>query len=254
MKHIILLFAVFIVVVALLGTPEVPADEGAKIIYISGQVKVQHPGEDFWILAKKGMFLNDKDMIKTYVASSIEITLDSTLKNVIRLEPNSEITLEDLKAKKLYMSKGRILSVIEALAAGSSFEVRTPTAVAGVAGSGMSVSTDGKDTTVSCFEDKAYARGIDLNGTPMPEVIIIDKGYKRIVGRFEMPGELIVLTALDREEWFKFRENLREHLDQLRDKRAEGSREAALAMDAIQKLQERGEDVWPEDVWLEDEE
>jgi len=247
MRYIVAIFILLIGFMALFTLPSACADEGAKIIYLKGQVKVQHSGDDFWILAKKGMILNSNDKIKTYVASSVEIALDSTLKNIVKIDPDSEITLEDIEAKRLYMSKGKVLSVIESLPGASSFEVRTPTAVAGVAGSGMSVGTDGKDTTVSCFEDKAYVRGIDVDGTPMLEIIIIDEGYKRMVGRFEMPGELMALTAFDRENWSKFREDLSEHLDWLREKRAEGSREAALAMQQIQRIQERSEDIRFED-------
>ena len=185
------------------------------------------------------MVLQDKDKIKTFVGSEAEIALDSTLKNIIKLEPKTEVTIEDLKNRRLHMPKGKILSLLEALPAGSSFEVRTPTAVAGVAGTGIWVDTDGKKTTVRCHEDKAYVRGINVDGTFMPEILMIDRGYKRIIGRFETPGDIVILTKLEREHWSQFREKLREHLDTLRDKRSEGSRGAALEMLRIQRMRKR---------------
>jgi len=236
-----LLFVVTIITI-LCSVTSAFADESAKIVYLKGNVKVQRADEGFWILAKKAMLLNNKDKVKTSVASEVEIALDSSLKNIVRLEPNTEIVIEDLKRQKLSMSMGKVLSVIESLSSESSFEVRTPTAVAGVAGSGMSVSTDGKSTNVSCFEDKAYVRGVNVDGTPMVQVIIIDQGYKRIIGQFELPSDLLELTQFERDSWSKFRENLKEHLDWLRQKRAGGSRGAAIAMQKIGRLQERFED------------
>ena len=225
------------------GTADSEEEETAKIIYLKGRVKIQHPGDDFWILAKRGMVVNDKDKIKTFIDSEVEIVLDSTLKNIVKVEPNTEITLEELKGKRLYMSKGKVLLLIEALPPDSSFEIKTPTAVAGVRGSGILVDTDGQKTNVKCFEDKVYVKGIDIDGTIMAEVFIIDKGYKRIIHRFDIPGGLIVLTTLERGEWSRFREKLKEHLDWLREKRAEGSRGAALEMQHIRKMYERFEEV-----------
>jgi hypothetical protein len=219
------------------------ADEGMQILYVKGVVNVQQAGEDFWILAKKGMILSDNDKIKTGYTAEAGILLDGTKKNVVTLSQNSEMSVSDIKKKQVSLDKGKIFALIEGIESASSFQVRTPTAVAGVAGSGMSVETDGKKTTVGCFEDKAYVQGINVNGTPMAELVIIDNGFKRVIGRFEMPGDLVILTMFDRENWQQFRENLREHLDWLRDKRAEGSRSAAIAIDAISRIQERSDDI-----------
>ena len=247
MKYLLFKAAVIVCLMSVLlagyGTADSEEEEAAKIIYLKGRVKIQHPGDDFWILAKRGMIVSDKDKIKTFVGSEVEIALDSTLKNIVKVEPNTEITLEELKGKRLYMLKGKVLLLIEALPPDSSFEIKTPTAVAGVRGCGLSVDTDGQKTNVKCFEDKVYVKGIDIDGTIMAEVFIIDRGHKCIIHRFDIPGELIVLTTFEREEWSQFREKLKEHLDWLREKRAEGSRGAALEMQHIRKMQERFEEA-----------
>ncbi len=243
MKRI--LFIIVLLTVGLLFySVAVHAEEAVKIIHTKGSVKIQRSLDDFWILAKKGMLLKENDKIKTFIASEVEIAIDSTLKNIVKLDQNTEISIENIKTKRLSLPDGKIFALIESLPFNSSFEVRTPTAVAGVAGSGMSVGTDGKTTTVSCFEDRAYVRGINVDATTMTQIVIIDKGYKRIIGKFETPSNLLMLTMLDREGWREFRENLRDHLDWLRGKRAEGSRGAAIALEEMQRVQERTEDKW----------
>jgi len=57
-----------------------------------------------------------------------------------------------------------------------------------------------------------------------------------------MPGDVMMLTSLDRQGWTQFRENLSDHMDWLRSKRAEGSRGAAVALEEIQRIQERSGD------------
>ncbi|MFC1807015.1 FecR domain-containing protein [Candidatus Omnitrophota bacterium] len=233
MKNIVVINIIVLLTILLFFSAYASAQEEAKIFYLKGVVKMQRSGEDFWILAKKGMVLKDNDRVKTLKSGDAEIALDSSLKNIVKLEGGTEVTIEDLKTKSLYMYRGKVLSVLESLPTGSSFEVRTPTAVAGVTGSGIFVETDGKKTGVRCHEDKAYVRGVNIDGVAIGEVLVIDEGYKRFVGHLQAPGELIILTGYEKGQWSNFRESLREHLDWLREKRAEGSREAALAMDRL---------------------
>lgn len=186
------------------NTADSKAEETGKIIDVEGSVEIQHPGQNFWMVAEKGMILTAQDRIKTSVGAEVEIALDSTLKNMVRLQPDTEISLEDLKGKRLYMPKGEILALLEGLPAGSCFEVRTPSAVAGVAGSGLAVDTDGRTTYVKCFKDRVYARGINPDGTPMSEVVYIDEGYKSLIEEFQAPGGLITLTPPEIERWSRF--------------------------------------------------
>ncbi len=241
MKRIFFIIALFLICL-FFHSALAHAEDEAKIVYINGSVKIQRSQDDFWILAKKGMLLKENDKIKTFIASEAEIALDLTLKNIVKLGQNTQINIESIKAKRLSMPEGKVFALIESLSSDSSFEVRTPTAVAGVAGSGMSVGTDGRNTTVSCFEDRAYARGVNVDGTPMSQIIIIDRGYKRIIEKFQVPSDVLMLTMLDREGWREFRDNLPGHLDSLRGKRAQGSRGAAIALDELQRIHERSED------------
>jgi len=205
---------------------DVKAESAARVIYMKGEVNIQAGGSVNWIPAKKGSALKDNDKIKTAGGSAAEIALDGTLKNIVKLEPDTEVTLKNLKAKSLVMPKGKILSVMESLPKGSSFEVRTPTAVAGVAGSGMSVGTDGAGTEVGCFQDKAYTRGINPDGTLM-DMADVDEGYKRLIELFGAPGDPLALTELEKEQWGQFREELGAIIEGLKTEGSTSSDEGA---------------------------
>lgn len=221
--RIALFKTVFITGLALLiflNAPGVCQEETATIIYLRGQVKVQYPGEDTWVLAKEGMILKDNDKIKTFADSEAEIALDPALKNIVKLETETEVVLQSLRTKKVYMPEGKVFSIIESLPPDSSFEIRTPTAVAGVAGSGISVESDGKRTEAGCFENKGYVMGIDRDGTLM-EKVMMDEGFKRIIEQFEMPGRAFPLSVFEKIQWSQFKEDLRIHLDRFKEKSKE---------------------------------
>ncbi|MFA5068914.1 MAG: FecR family protein [Candidatus Omnitrophota bacterium] len=218
-------------------------ESGMNILQVKGVVNVQRAGDTAWQTASQGTLLVENDRIRTSVNSEASIALDTSDKNVVTLSQDSEMSIADIREKHLLLHNGKIFALIEGVESASSFQVRTPTAVAGVSGSGMSVESDGNNTTIACFEDMAYVRGVNADGTLMAEIVIIGNGFKRVIGRFEMPGDLIALSNLDRESWSQFRQDLRGYLNWLRDKRAGGSGAAAAAIDVIQGMQERLNDI-----------
>lgn len=126
--------------------------------------------------------------------------------------------MEKIKDKRSQLSKGKVFALLEALGPGSDFEVRTPTAVCGVAGSGMFVQTDGNKTTAGCHEDQAYAKGINKDGS-LTSKKIIEEGYKCIIEKFTPPGPLMALTAKEQKQWSEFREAIKEHLEGLKEEK-----------------------------------
>ena len=196
----------------------------AKIIFIQGKVLVMKSATTAWLEAKRDQTLNDKDKIKTLENSRAEIALDESLKNIVKIAPLTEITILTLKPKEIELPKGKVLSLLGKLEPGSKFEVRTPTAVAGVSGSGLGVETDGTMTTVGALENNVYVQGIDPQGNLMPPVNI-DEGYKRIVERFMAPGNPVMLTDTERQEWLQWREDLTDRIE----KQTGGASEGATA-------------------------
>lgn len=222
------IFTAGIVCVALFFIlPALAQDDEAKIVYIKGEVKLQKAGQISWVTAGEGMIIEDGDRIKTFKNSTAEIAIDKDKKNIIKIEQETEMLMEKIKDKRSQLSKGKVLALLEALEPGSDFEVRTPTAVCGVAGSGMFVQTDGNKTTAGCHEDQAYAKGINKDGS-FTSKKIIEEGYKCIIEKFTPPGSLIALTEQEQKQWSEFREAVREHMEGTKEQKSE---EPVLATD-----------------------
>ncbi len=211
--------------------------EDAKIIYLKGQVKLQSVKEVRWIVAKEGMVIKKGDRIKTFKFSSVEIAIDKEAKNVIRIEEESELLLDKIIDKRAQLFKGKVFALLGALEPGSSFEVRTPTAVCGVAGSGIFVDTNENKTTAGCHEDKAYAKGIRKDGSLTPERVI-KHGYKCVIEKFKAPGPLAALTRHEQREWSGFRESLREHRELLKGKKR---KEPRKIIDSLKDLEDKAD-------------
>jgi len=104
-----------------------------EIIDISGQVEVSINGREYEV-AEEDMFLLAGDKIKTGRNSYVELAFDEEGENVIRIEEESSAIFMLGESEKLEMLDGEIFSTINKLRAGSSFEIKTPTAVCGARG------------------------------------------------------------------------------------------------------------------------
>jgi len=208
---------------------------GARVIYTEGLVEIMRQGDVNWKMVYEGMSVLGGDRIRTSAASAVEIVIDGTDENVIRLNEGGELTLNNIgKAmnKKTTLLSGKIFALMDSLAPGSDFEVTTPTAVCGVAGSGMTVDADSNTTTVGCHEDEAYTKGINKDSSHTPKKVI-GEGYKSLVEKFKVPGELLPLTEDEKKDWKDFKDGIKDRLGKKGTSRA--------VIDRIKKLQERSD-------------
>ncbi|MBX7058017.1 MAG: FecR domain-containing protein [Leptospirales bacterium] len=101
----------------------------------------------------QGARLRAGDWIVTGPESAADLGLPGG--TVIRLSANSRLSMDALaressrgKVDELMLHRGRLLNVVERLNQGDEFNVRTPTAIAGVRGTSFRVSTDGRATEI----------------------------------------------------------------------------------------------------------
>ena len=180
----------------------------AKIIDTKGDVSVKKESSFPWEKAKPDMYLADKAEIRTGSDSECTLSFDEELDNILTIKGDSHIKIEDIKKGRVFLPKGRVFTLIEDLAKLQDFQIRTPTAVAGVRGTGEEVKVNG-DTTVKCFEGKAYAQGIDKSGKKTNKKNI-PKGFGIVAFLGGALGDLFGLRDQDWFDWQEFRELVRE--------------------------------------------
>jgi len=214
MKALRLLFVLALAVIFVCNAGLLSAKElerEATVIFVNGDVKIQKSGKTDWMTAKKGMLLSDGDTAKTGKDSAVEISFDKENKNVVRLEKNSTAILRGKMLKQIELPQGRIRSLVKSLKKESSFEIKTPTVVAGARGSGWDVATSEKRDNVKAFEDEIFVQSFDRQGKLIKEVLLRE-GWEVMVDRFQAPGELIEMTNADRNDWNSWREDLNDRI------------------------------------------
>ena len=87
----------------------------AKIIDVKGDVEFRKTSQSRYEKAKPDIYLNSSSGIKTSNNSECVIAFDEELENILTIKENSEITIESLKRGKDFMTRGRVISLIETL-------------------------------------------------------------------------------------------------------------------------------------------
>ena len=199
------LIAGLVVLVAVFLASNFLANESqdrASIVKISGSVAIERAGEK--LIPSKGMVLNAYDKITTSKGAALDVTFDDGLKDIVKIGSNSHVVLESdaiQKQTSIFMDRGEILLKLEKLEKGSNFQVRTPTAVAGVRGTSFGVQLKGKEAVISDFESKIYVKGLDQNFVENEDELLLSEGWKVRVRQFETPSRVEKITDQERSLW-----------------------------------------------------
>ncbi len=190
----------------------------ATVISVKGDVKIQKAGKVEWLDAKVGLRLSDGDTAKTKKASEAEISFDRDNRNVVRLAENTTAILRGRQLRQIELPEGRIRFLIRKLRRDSSFEIRTPTAVAGARGTGGDVESEPDRAEVKAFEDEVFVQSFDQEGNLIKE-IIVREGWETFIEKFQAPSELVELTETDRKDWDSWKEDLTERTELEREEK-----------------------------------
>ncbi|MBF0620158.1 MAG: FecR domain-containing protein, partial [Candidatus Omnitrophica bacterium] len=128
-----------------------------------------------------GMVLNPRDKIKTGPGAFIEVAYDDTLKDVIRIGGRSKAVLESAMIEKqtsIFLEQGNILLKLEKLEKGSTFKVRTPTAIAGVRGTSFGVRLRGKEAIISDYDSRIFVKGLTRNFVETDDELLLNQGWR----------------------------------------------------------------------------
>lgn len=150
--------------------------QAAVISAFKGKVEVLKKGEKNWVAVKVNASLNEGDKIRTFNKSSCVIKLSNY--ETIKLAAFTTFAISELKQSssqkntKLKVWGGKIYAKVKkTLKPGSSFEVKSPTAIAGVRSTEFSVNVLGEERTdISCTNGI-----VSVENTPYTPGVVVKK-------------------------------------------------------------------------------
>jgi hypothetical protein len=213
--------------------------QAAEILYIEGNVQAQIAPEKAWKKAEPGMQLNIGDSIKTARRSKADIILDKDQKQSIRVEERTLLILDSTSPgliNKIDLSQGKVYANVDKVMAGLSFEVSTPSSVAGVRGTGWSVGSERQRDEVATYEGDVYLKTFNEQKNLLSETTV-PAGFKSDVERFQGAGALAEVGAREMERWSGVKSELTQHVLEGPVKTEEKAADTA-AIDAVQEVVE----------------
>jgi len=214
----------------------------AQIVDVVGKAQIQPASSTSWRSAKVGMKVSIGDKIRTARRSKVRIVLDEQKKSFISIEELTMVILNSTipdEINKFDLSKGKLYVKVEKVKAGATFEVATPSAIAGVRGTAWSVDSKNDRDIVAVYESKVFVQAFDKNKNLISEVTV-PEGFKTIIERFGPPSKLLPLTHEERGSWNKVKKRF---LDYLQGFKGAGLDKLGDLADELSDLQDKIEDI-----------
>jgi len=194
--------------------------QAAEVVYVEGRVQKQSSGASEWTSLDKGMQVSIGDSIRTARNSLVDIALDDAQKNTIRIDEKTMVVLNSAGENtidRLDLSRGKVFSNLESIKAGLSFEVTTPSAVAGVRGSSYSVYVERDEDEVAALKDTVFIQAYDADKNLLSESML-PQGFRTFIERF---GEPSVFMPVAPREYRNFDRAMQDISDRLEGKEPE---------------------------------
>jgi len=183
-----------------------------EVVRVSGDAQLVRKGEPSVPLAE-GAALVKGDQIAVGPGATADLAFDPAWENTARLNSNTRVTVQSLDPVKLSMVSGDVYSRLERLAPGSSFEVKTPTAVAVVRGTRFRTTHQGGMTTIYNDSETSlvYVYHLDENGNRSGRAIVLKPGESiTVAGQAEVYDSPLdeLEEGRDREDQDQLNEDL----------------------------------------------
>ncbi|MDD2702633.1 MAG: FecR family protein [Candidatus Omnitrophica bacterium] len=188
--------------------------QAAEIVFTEGSVQVQS-ADKARKKAAAGTQVTIGDSIRTARKSRVDVALDDEKKNTLSISEQTMVVLNSTEPgmiNKIDLSNGKIYSNVENLKAGLAFEISTPSAVAGVRGTGWSVESNKLKDEVATFKDTVKVKTFDANNNLLTETDV-PEGFKTIIERFQQAGALTQLTEQEMQQWIEIRQEVNQHVE-----------------------------------------
>jgi hypothetical protein len=179
-KQVALGFAVLLLASAIMVQA---GDREAYIKSMIGSVKVRKGESPIWKDGQPNMVLKEKDAVRTYIESQVEIMTAEG--SILRLDENTTLEMTTLKqfgggaqTSKIRILNGTVLANIKKLVnSGSKFEFETPTAVASIRGTTVGFDVTSEKTLIKVYDGevmvtpKGAQTGVSIKTNQMTTII-----------------------------------------------------------------------------------
>ncbi|HEX9757857.1 MAG TPA: FecR domain-containing protein [Nitrospiria bacterium] len=175
-----LVFPVFFV----LTVPSANGKEPIRLLNFSGNVEIQTSGKSTWERVASTVTLNPGDILRTGVRSQAEVGFNG---GIIRMYENTLLRLpkigmevsdeSSIKSQQAFLTYGKAIFNIVKRSFANSFEVVTPSLIAGVKGTVFRVVEEPEEQTVSVFEGVVQ---VSRSGKTGETVELVEKQMARL--------------------------------------------------------------------------
>lgn len=212
MKYLRLAIIFTCLLICATGIISAKSKTSVKVFYATGHAEYLSSGKSNWKPLKTGDRLYSGDSIKTGESAWLDIAFDESNKNIVSVRPQSHVVIKLEKHEKIELIDGEVFALVQNLPRGSSFEIRTPTAVCGARGTGWGASSNSGGTTVSAYQADSYVKGLAKDGTPKPDETALMEGYKSVVQLFGSPSGLKKISEQEYSKWEKWLDDLMQRI------------------------------------------
>lgn len=157
-----------------------------EVLKLKGDVKVVHVDGKTNALAE-GDLLAVGETVEVAADSYVDLAYDREWQNISRIEEKTKIKIVQIYPGKLEVKEGSVYAKLKSLPKNSSFEVRTPTAVATVRGTEYrTLFKDGKTDVFNASASAIYVYGVDEEGIiNKKDLVVLKEAQKTSI---EEPG------------------------------------------------------------------
>jgi ferric-dicitrate binding protein FerR (iron transport regulator) len=182
---------IVVVVLSLIVCLPVCAETAAQINVGKGDVRVKSI-YGAWRNVKEGESIHKGSQIQVGQEARCDLIIGG--KNVVRLEPGTLLKIRSLDPIRLEMPDGELFAHVKKIKKGSTFQVKTPTAIASVRGTGWRQSAK----EISVFEGQVQVDGA------ADEAILLSAGSSVEISETGAVGEPEPIEETETSEWEDF--------------------------------------------------
>ncbi len=188
-----------------------------EVLKLKGEAKVSG-GEGESKKLAEGDLLQVGQTVEVAADSYVDLAYDREWKNISRLEENTKITLLKIYPGQLDLKEGSVYARLKSLPKDSSFEVKTPTAVATVRGTEYrTLVKDGHTDVFNSSSSPIYVYGVNSDGeVNKKDLVVLKTAQKTSVEKAgAKPASPQVMTADEKGMGTEITEHIKKNITEV---------------------------------------